>query len=263
MAKAFLRAIVAIFAVSGRAAAFSILPPACGVVRSVAPPQTVPAYPSLKDTSPRSVKGAPSTALEELPSWAAYAAAHIAGGTTGTPIVVRATKTWYSRLPLPSWTPPNFVFGPVWTLLYGLMGVAVSRIAASGSPLTKLATRAWIIHYALNLIWAPVFFGLRRLREGLAINFVLIGTLGYVMRLFHSIDPLSAYLLLPYLLWVLYATKLNETICKLNPVLGGVNKAMLLADVFADEEDDGEYSDAMLQYDLEMMQTAAAKYAGL
>ncbi|KAL3809585.1 hypothetical protein ACHAXA_005801, partial [Cyclostephanos tholiformis] len=53
---------------------------------------------------------------------------------TGTPLVLRATKSWYRRISLPAWTPPNSVFGPVWTTLYGLMGLSISRITKSGGP---------------------------------------------------------------------------------------------------------------------------------
>ncbi|KAL7535720.1 hypothetical protein ACHAXR_006686, partial [Thalassiosira sp. AJA248-18] len=197
-----------------------------------------------------------------IPNWALYPLGHIVGGMSNAPVVIRTTKTWYKRIPKPSWTPPNFVFSPVWTTLYGLMGLSVSRIAASGSTSTKLATQLWAFHYALNISWAPVFFGFRNFRLGLIINFFLIASLGYILPLFHSIDPLSAYLQIPYVIWLISATKLNQTICKLNPMLGGVNKAMILADLYASGDGDG-YNDEMLQYDIKMLQNAAAEYAGV
>ena len=82
------------------------------------------------------------------------------------------------------------------------------------------------------------------------------------MKLFHSIDPLSAYLQVPYMCWLIYATKLNQTVCKLNPTVDGVNRAMILADLYADGDEDG-YNDELLQYDLKLLQKAAAEYAGL
>ena len=95
-------------------ASFSIAPPrfarSCGMVKnkefSLKPPSTI---------STRSTKGASSTALEAIPTWALYSLGHIVGGVSGAPIVTRAQK-WYKRIPLPSWTPPNYVFSPVWTV---------------------------------------------------------------------------------------------------------------------------------------------------
>ena len=199
-------------------------------------------------------------ALEAVPSWAYYSVGHILGGCTGTPIVVRATKSWYNRISLPPWTPPNFIFGPVWTTLYGLMGFSVSRIAKSGAPMANIATKLWSIHYALNLLWAPIFFGMKRLRLGFIVNLILIATLGVTLPLFHRIDPLSAYLQVPYLLWLIFATKLNQSICQLNPTVGGINEAMVQADLCISGPG---YNDAMLQFDIKKLQTAAAKYAGL
>ncbi len=71
---------------------------------------------------------------------------------------------------------------------------------------------------------------------------------------------MAAYLQLPYLVWLMYATKLNQAICTLNPMVGGVNEAMVQADLCADGEG---YNDAMLQYDVKRLQADAARYAGL
>jgi hypothetical protein len=80
------------------------------------------------------------------------------------------------------------------------------------------------------------------------------------MSLFARIDPFSAYLQIPYLLWLTYATKLNQAVCKLNPTVNGKNAAMEQAELCSKGEG---YNDAMLQYDLKMLQTAAAKLACL
>lgn len=73
---------------------------------------------------------------------------------------------------------------------------------------------------------------------------------------------MAAYAQLPYLAWLVYATVLNREICRLNPMVGGVNEAMVQADLCASGEA-GEYNEAMLEYDLKKLQKAAAKYAGL
>lgn len=216
-------------------------------------------------TSPPKSITTSSTALKSallpsaVPTWAYYSIGHIIGGCTGTPIVVKGTKSWYKRIPLPSWTPPNFVFAPVWTLLYGLMGLSVSRIVKAGAS-NSSALNLWKLHYILNLLWAPLFFGFQYLRVGLLINFGLVLSLLAVLKQFHAIDPVSAYLQIPYLLWLLYATKLNQAICKLNPAIDGLNNARLQADLCFDGEG---YNDAMFEYDLAKLQAAAAKYVGL
>ena len=205
------------------------------------------------------------------PSWAIYTIGHIIGGTTGTPFVLRATQSWYKRIALPSWTPPNYIFGPVWTTLYGLMGYSLSRIiskscnvastAATTTSIIHSAIKLWTVHYTLNLLWSPTFFGMKRLRLGLIINLCLVTTLIALLPLYYSIDPLSAYLLLPYLAWLLFATVLNQAICKLNPTTpDGKNEAMIQADIC---NSGPGYNDAMLRYDIEKLQLAAAKYAGL
>lgn len=149
-------------------------------------------------TKSTSLKSAMLTScLQNVPTWTYYSVFHILGGCTGTPIVVRATKTWYKRIPLPSWTPPNFVFAPVWTLLYGLMGVSVSRIVRAGAR-DSIALKLWVVHYLLNLLWAPLFFGLQYLRVGLVINFALVSTLLVILNLFRVIDQIAAYLQVPY-----------------------------------------------------------------
>mmetsp|Transcript_485 Transcript_485/g.1018 ORF Transcript_485/g.1018 Transcript_485/m.1018 type:complete len:246 (+) Transcript_485:317-1054(+) len=195
-----------------------------------------------------------------VPSWLPYSVCHLAGGCTGTPIVMRATRaesSWYKRIPLPSFTPPNWVFAPVWTTLYGLMGVAVSRVVRAGTPMDN-AVKLWTVHYGLNLLWAPLFFGLQRFKTALGINIMLLATLAGVLKQFYLIDPLSAYLLAPYLLWLSYATVLNWAVCRLNPTVNGNNKAKIQAGLCA--FGDG-YNDAMFQYDLKQLQIAAASYA--
>ena len=206
-------------------------------------------------------RGAPRTAtsLAAVPTWALYSLGHVVAGTSNAPVVTRALK-WYRRIALPSWTPPDSVFAPIWTVLYSLMGVSVSRIATSGSALTRTATQLWMFHFALNISWAPVFFGFQNLRLGLVINALLLLTLGSVLVLFARIDPLSAYLQIPYLCWLVCATILNRAVCRLNPTVGGKNAAVEQAELCSKGEG---YNDAMLQYDLKGLQAAAAKHAGV
>lgn len=137
--------------------------------------------------------------------------------------------------------------------------MSVSRIVNAGVSSSN-ALKLWQVHYVLNLLWAPLFFGFQYLRVGLVINFALVSTLLVILKLFYAIDPVAAYLQVPYLLWLLYATKLNQAICKLNPMINGMNEARLQADLCFDGEG---YNDAMLEYDIAKLQAAAAKYVGL
>jgi translocator protein len=123
--------------------------------------------------------------------------------------------TWYSGLAKPSFTPPNAVFGPVWTILYVMMAVAVWRIGAA-DPARKRAVAFFVVQLALNAIWSPVFFGLAAPRLGLGIIIMLLVALTATLAMFWRIDRLAGLLLAPYLAWVCYATALNAAIAALN-----------------------------------------------
>ena len=156
----------------------------------------------------RAPRAAAVSAIAPAPVWVAGS---ILGGAAGTPFVVKATNSWYSDptvLKLPSWTPPNKVFMPVWTVLYGLIGLAGFR-AASNKVLPGLA----VAHYVANLAWAPLFFGLKKLKLAALLQFGLLGTLAAVWSSFKK----DARLLIPYAAWLAYATVLNLAICRLNP----------------------------------------------
>ena len=156
----------------------------------------------------RRQRAAAVSAVAPAPVWVAGS---ILGGAAGTPFVVKATNSWYSDptvLKLPSWTPPNKVFMPVWTMLYGLIGLTGYR-AAVNSALPGLA----VGHYIANLAWAPLFFGLKKLKLAAALQFGLLGSLAAVWSSFKK----DARLLIPYAAWLSYATVLNLAICRLNP----------------------------------------------
>jgi tryptophan-rich sensory protein len=174
----------------------------------------------------------------------AWAVAHAVGGALGAPVVSKA-KGWYKRINLPPWTPPDFVFAPVWTMLYSAMGVAAARVYQNTQSLSSLPMVLWMIHYVvLNLSWAPVFFGMKRLRLGMILNSLMLATLLLIIPLFYQINQVSGLLLLPYLAWLSFATALNSAICRRNPTKNG-------------------YNEAMLQADLLTLQKAAAAYAGV
>ncbi|MDR3468713.1 MAG: tryptophan-rich sensory protein [Xanthobacteraceae bacterium] len=126
--------------------------------------------------------------------------------------------TWYADLAKPSWTPPRVVFPVAWTLLYGLMAVALWRLwdRAAPSPQRRQALAFFLVQLALNAAWSPVFFGLHAIDAGLAVIVVLVVALFGTVVTSARVDRLSAILLLPYLLWVVYATTLNAGILAMN-----------------------------------------------
>ncbi len=122
--------------------------------------------------------------------------------------------TWYATLNKPSWNPPNWVFGPVWTLLYGLMAISVWLVWKRDGWNT--AVTIFAIQLALNLAWSFIFFGFHQ--TGLAFwEIVLLWlAIAATILMFFQVSTVAASLLIPYLLWVSFAAALNFTIWRLN-----------------------------------------------
>ena len=124
---------------------------------------------------------------------------------------------WYYTLNKPSFQPPSWVFGPAWTTLYTLMGIAVARIwRKPTSPLKTQALKIFISQFIINLIWSPVFFAFRQPLIALLVIIIMWVLILWTIRIFKKLDPLAAYLLIPYILWVSFATILNASIVYLN-----------------------------------------------
>lgn len=125
---------------------------------------------------------------------------------------------WYQLLTKPHFTPPDWVFGPVWTALYIIMGIAaflVWRIKLA-EQLRRQALGAFVVQLVLNALWAPIFFGLHSILGGLiVIAFLLIAILVTTI-LFFGLSRAAGYLMLPYLSWVSYATMINVYLMILN-----------------------------------------------
>ena len=139
-------------------------------------------------------------------------------GFLGTPFTISAIPTWYTTLNKPFFAPPNWIFGPVWTLLYFLMGVAFYLIWKQGWQKKKIKTAGlfFLAQLALNFIWSPVFFGLRAPLLGLVVIVAMWLLIVITMKKFYPLSRLASYLLVPYLLWVSFATILNMAIVVLN-----------------------------------------------
>ncbi|MGD0552743.1 MAG: TspO/MBR family protein [Sedimentisphaerales bacterium] len=125
---------------------------------------------------------------------------------------------WYANLHKPAFNPPNWVFGPVWTTLYIMMGIAAFLVWRKGleNKLVRLALVCFIVQLFLNAIWTPLFFGLRSPLAGLIDIVLLLSAIDLTVILFLRISKPAALLLVPYVLWVLFATILNASIYLLN-----------------------------------------------
>ncbi len=141
-----------------------------------------------------------------------FLGACFAAGSTGAAF---PPGPWYERLDKPAWTPPNWLFPVAWTLLYIAIAAAAARVAPL--PDSAYAVAFWALQIALNALWTPVFFGLRRLRAGLLVLGCLwLAVLGTVVTAW-QVDTLAGVILLPYLVWVSYAGALNASIVARNP----------------------------------------------
>lgn len=142
-------------------------------------------------------------------------------GISNAAVTAGSAQGWYAGLRHPPGTPPNWLFGPVWTLLYLLLGVAawlVWRRIDVGADRKRAALRAWGWALAANALWSPVFFGLHRPDFSLMVIVLMLGTAALALRRFRPLQPLGAALLLPYLAWTGYAAYLNAGVWWLNRV---------------------------------------------
>lgn len=139
-------------------------------------------------------------------------------GLLGTPFTINSIPTWYATLNKPFFSPPNWIFGPVWTLLYFLMGVSFYLILKKGwkKKPVKNATKFFIAQLVVNFLWSPIFFGLRSPLLGLITIVLMWILIVLTIKKFYPLSKLAAYLLIPYLLWVSFATILNASILFLN-----------------------------------------------
>lgn len=145
-------------------------------------------------------------------------AAPLAAGGRGFRTGMPSMRSWYRELRKPSWAPPGWVFGPVWTLLYMMMGVAMALVLRIGwrDPRVRRATGLFAGQLGLNALWTPIFFGLRA--PGLAL-LELIGLWTMVaatLLRFYRLRPLAGLLLVPYLIWTTFAGALNAAIWWMN-----------------------------------------------
>jgi tryptophan-rich sensory protein len=123
---------------------------------------------------------------------------------------------WYYALVKPAWTPPPWVFGPAWSLLYLLMAVAMWKVWQTGNPVRTGALIWWLLQLAFNAAWSWLFFGLNRIGWALGEMAVMIGLVVLCTRAFGNVSRTAGWLMVPYLAWLAFAFALNFSIWTLN-----------------------------------------------
>lgn len=156
---------------------------------------------------------ADATLVQRLVAFVALVTLSFTPGLTG---LLFPPGAWYGALAKPSWTPPNWLFGPVWTLLYLTLAVAAFLVwRLRPSRQRRVALTLFVVQLALNALWTPLFFGAHRpalaLAEIVLLDLAVAATLVAFWRLRRS----AGALLVPYLAWLFFATALNAAIVKL------------------------------------------------
>ena len=127
-------------------------------------------------------------------------------------------NSWYADLRKPSFQPPAWMFGVVWTTLYTLLGLALALVLRE-PPSKRRRDALWLFggQLTLNFAWSPVFFGMHMIDVALVVLIVMLAMALAAARYFRSLYPLAGWLMLPYLLWLCLATALNYETGRLNP----------------------------------------------
>jgi tryptophan-rich sensory protein len=137
-------------------------------------------------------------------------------GYLGSVFTTPAIPVWYASLNKPPFTPPSWLFGPVWTLLYILMGYAAYLVSQSKSELRTSALKYFWLQLIANFFWSYIFFGLKNPLLAF-LEIIILWLLIYKTKVeFYKISKTAGYLLLPYLAWVTFAALLNLSIVLLN-----------------------------------------------
>lgn len=139
-------------------------------------------------------------------------------GLIGSIFTAPSIATWYAMIQKPSFTPPNFVFGPVWTALFLLMGISLYIVWGKGLHRKNVRNAIYVFaaQLALNVVWSALFFGLQNPAAAFVEIILLWIAIALTIVKFYVIDKRAAYLLVPYIVWVSFAAFLNYSIWVLN-----------------------------------------------
>jgi len=137
----------------------------------------------------------------------------------GTLIIEIGDKSWFDRLQKPTFQPPNWIFEPVWTVLYICIAVSGWLVyIREKSPIRIFVLQVYIVQLILNLLWTCLFFGLHSPLLALIDIVILLCVIFYYILITRNLSRWSSILFVPYGIWVLFATLLNLTMWMLNPV---------------------------------------------
>jgi translocator protein len=156
--------------------------------------------------------------MRSVVAWVLWVGVSLGAGQLGNLLGGAGESALYDRLALPPWAPPAWLFGPVWIVLYVLMGTAAFLVwKERGFGGARLALGLFLVHLVFNAAWTWIFFGLERFGLALAEILVLLVLIALLVVLFWRVRRAAGLLLVPYLLWVAYATALTVAIYRLNP----------------------------------------------
>ena len=166
----------------------------------------------------------PSTRRSLRPaSWPDGAALMVAIAVTalaaviGSVATVEGVDSWYREIERPTWTPPDWLFGPVWTVLYLAMAIAAWMVwRAPASPARTRGLILYGVQLTMNATWSIVFFGMNRIGGALVVILLLLALIIAATFTYWRVDERAAWLFIPYVLWVAFATALNGAIWMLN-----------------------------------------------
>lgn len=157
-------------------------------------------------------------ATRSYPALAAAVLFCVVAGSLGSLVTVTGAGSWYAGLAKPSFTPPDWLFAPVWITLFVLMGIAVYLVWQEGTEKhgVRLALTLFGIQFFLNVIWSFLFFGLKSPLLGFIDIVVLWLMIAATIGAFRRVEPRAAYLLVPYIAWVTLASALNGAVYFMN-----------------------------------------------
>jgi translocator protein len=169
-------------------------------------------------TSPREMTTDPADRRARWLGLLAFLAIALAAGGIGSLLQGSDVGGRYLAFERPAWAPPSWAFGVVWPVLYVLIGVAGWRVwrARGGVRAAGAALGLWAVQLVVNAVWPGVFFGLEAFGPAVAVIVLLDVLVVLTIVAFWRIDRIAAWLLVPYLLWILYATALNAALWQLN-----------------------------------------------
>lgn len=154
--------------------------------------------------------------LSQVIQLIAVVAISLGAGAIGSLATIQAIPTWYTTLEKPPLLPPNELFGPVWTVLYILIGIALFLVMYARGANKLPAYIAWTTQLIINTFWSIIFFGFQQPVAALAVIAMLLIAAVWTAREFRMYSNVAAWLFVPYIAWIIFATYLNLGIVLLN-----------------------------------------------